>query len=146
MSPPRNYGYLGPANAITYSRHYRDIHDRIVNDITPDSSFHSHISNSAKVEYICRAVGMPQHLFHLDTPFPIEDWAASNDTGLITCGLYLTDLRRRFFGHLIYTKTVPENSTAWAEHAKAEFWSFSFNFALNRRNSGDLPMDERVLN
>lgn len=146
MPASRNYGYHGPATAVTYSQHHRDVHDRIVKDDRPDNSYFSKIANTEKVAYICRAVGIPASLFNIDTPFPIEDWALSGDAGLLNCGLYLNDLRRQFYGKLLNTGAVPENSPAWAEHAKAEFWSFSFNFAVIRRSSGDLTIDSRVLN
>lgn len=146
MLSPRNHGnYSGPAVPLSYSQHYGREHDSVVNDAEPDDSFYSKVSNKAKAAYICKAAGVPPRAFYVDVAFPVEDWAVSGDVGLITSGLYLADLRRQFYALLLREGLVAENSPAWAEHGKAEFWAHAFNFALARRTSGALPIDPRVL-
>lgn len=146
MSITRDCNYRGPDSALTYSQYYGDEHARVVDDQSPDAAFYSKISNAAKVDFICRAVGLHKRAFYVDVPFPIEDWAQSGEQGLIMSGLYLADLRRQFYGRLLREKIVPESSPAWLAHGKAEFWSYAFNHALARKNSGEFPIDTRVLN
>ncbi len=146
MPAPRNHGYYdGPAVPLSYSQHYGSEHDSVVADAAPDESFYSKISNKAKAAYICKAIHMPARAFFVDVAFPVDDWVTSGDVGLITSGLYLADLRRQFYALLLREGLVAENSPAWAEHGKAEFWAHAFNFALARRTTGALPMDPRVL-
>lgn len=146
MPAPRNHRYDGPAAPLTYSQHYGREHSLVVNDETPDDTFHSKMNNKQKVEYVCRTLGLPPAAFFVDVPFPLEDWVVSDNMSLMISGLYVNYLRVRFYGMLIGEELVPESSPAWIEHAKAEFWRYAFNSALSKRQTGILLDDMRVLN
>lgn len=144
MSDPRNHGH-GPERVPSYGHQFGALHDRVVGDENPDTSFYSGISNKKKVDYICKALPLAPMAFHLDLPLPLEDWALSGDVSMINSGLYFSDLRRQFYGRLI-TDHALMNSPAFGIHAEAEFWNYEFNRLLAKRTDGSLHSDPRVLN
>ncbi|AFU88050.1 hypothetical protein CcrColossus_gp180 [Caulobacter phage CcrColossus] len=145
MSDPRNPDH-GPARIPSYGHKYGLLHDRIVGDKDPDSTFHSKISNHAKTEYICQALRLDPRAFNLDLPFPLEDWNSSSDMSLINAGLYFTDMRRQFFEALVAEHAEHRHGDAWVKQGEAEFWCVEFNRTLHKRLSGIVIGDSRVLN
>jgi hypothetical protein len=147
LPDPRNHGHgSGPQRIASYGHQFGPLHDRIVGDQNPDDSFYSKISNKEKVDYICHALRVAPNAFHLDLPLPLEDWAHSDDLSLINCGLYFADMRRQFYERLLNEHKELRMSTAFGNHAEAEFWNFEFNRILARRRQGMLLADTRSLN
>lgn len=145
MSDPRNHDH-GPERVPSYGHQFGLIHDRVVGDGTPDHTFHSKISNKQKTDYVCAALRLDPRAFNLDLPFPLEDWAASDDLSLINAGLYFADLKRQFYETLLTEHKEMERTPAWAILAEAEFWNVEFNRTLVKRTTGSVMMDGRVLN
>lgn len=145
MPDPRNHGH-GPERTPSYGHQFGALHDRVVGDEAPDSTFYSKISNRKKVDYICKSLRLAPHAFHLDLPLPLEDWALSDDLSLINCGLYFADLRRQFYEQLFYENDGLKDSPAFGRHAESEFWNHEFNRILAQRQQGALIPDPRVLN
>jgi hypothetical protein len=144
LSNPRNDGH-GPERVPSYGHQFGALHDRVVGDESPDTTFYSKISNKRKVDYICKALRLAPHAFHLDLPLPLEDWALSDDLSLINCGLYFADLRRQFYGRVIQENPSLENSPMFAMQGEAEYWNHEFNKILAQRQQGSLIADGRVL-
>lgn len=146
LSDPRNDDHgNGPERVPSYGHKYGALHDRVVGNQEPDETFHSHISNKLKVDYICKTLRLAPYAFHLDLPFPLEDWALSDDAGLINAGLYFSDLRRQFYEQLLREHRELENGPVFHAHGEAQFWNHEFNRVLNRKHSGVLLVDTRVL-
>jgi hypothetical protein len=143
LPSPRNHG-AGPERVPLYGHQFGVIHDRIVGSTAPDETFYSKISNNSKVEYICVALRMRPHAFHLDLPFPVEDWAASEDVSMNNCGLYLAELRRQFFGALLEEHPEFERTPVWLKYGEAEYWGQEFNHLVTKRRTGNLILDGRV--
>lgn len=144
MSDPRNHDN-GPVRIPSYGHKYGLLHDRIVGDTDPDPTFFSKISNHAKTDYICEALRLDPRAFNLDLPFPLEDWAGSEDMSLINSGLYFADMKRQFFEALIVAHPEHRTGEAWVKQGEAEFWSYEFNRTLHKRTSGAVIKDPRVL-
>lgn len=144
MSSTRNDGH-GPERTPSYGHQFGALHDRVVGDATPDTTFYSKISNKNKVDYICKALRLEPHAFHLDLPFPLEDWALSEDMSLINSGLYFADLRRQFYARVLAEKPDLMNSPMFAALGESEFWNHEFNRVLAQRQNGALISDGRVL-
>jgi hypothetical protein len=145
LSDPRHQDH-GPSRVPSFGHQFGALHQRIVDDDSRDDSFHSGISNRAKVAYMCDALRLNPANFNLDQPFPVEDWACSDSMALYNCGLYLCDLRRQFYAALIGQEPSMERSTAWVNHAEAEHWNHQFNRLIYKRGRGVLLDDPRVLN
>lgn len=134
----------GPARTPAFAHRFEGQHARVVSNDRPDLSFHNNISNKAKVAYICEVLRLEPGQFRLDLPFPVEDWALSDDRAILNCGLYLNDLRLQFYGGLIHEDRARERSELWARHAEAEYWAPTFNGLVTRRGAGVLQPDTRV--
>lgn len=146
LSDPRNLGdRSGPDRSPSYGHQFGPLHDSVVGDTSPDETFFTKVSNKAKVDYIVQALRLDPKAFHLDLPFPLEDWTMSDDMSLINAGLYFADLRRQFFARLLAEQPDLQTSDAWAIHADAEYWNHTFNTLLVKRRQGILIGDSRVL-
>lgn len=144
MPDPRTHDQ-GPVRVASYGHEYGYLHDRIVGDEKPDDTLSTRRSNRAKVDYICTALRIDPTTFHLDIPFPLEDWLMSDDMSLLTSGLYFACLRREFLETLLETTPALRQTEAFKQHADAQYWNFAFNFHVTKRNTGELVSDPRVL-
>lgn len=138
MSDPRVEGRR--AEAIVRTQH----HDAVCGDDTADKRYQNGLTNRQKTKFICEVLRHPEAAFDLDLPFPVEDWIASDDNSLVVAGLYLSDLRKQFYGRLIDGKVNPETDL-WQAMAEAEFWQHSFNVMVTRRLHACLIVDGRTL-
>lgn len=146
LSDPRNHGERGgPDRSPSYGHRFGPLHDAVVGDTEPDETFYTKVSNKAKVDYIVQALRLDPKAFHLDLPFPLDDWHLSDDMSLINCGLYFADLRRQFFARLLKAEPDLQATDAWTIHADAEYWNNMFNTILVKRRQGILINESRVL-
>lgn len=120
------------------------LHDRVVGDETPDERYANGMTNQAKTHFVCQAMRYPDKAFDLDLPFPVEEWAASDDNALICAGLYLSDLRVQFYSKCL--AAAPANRQyLWPKHAEAEYWHRALNALIFRRLNGAIYEDWRTL-
>lgn len=120
------------------------IHARICGDDSADKRYVNGLSNAAKAQYICKAIGYPQGVFNIEVPFPIEDWLISDDQSLICSGLYLNDLRCQFYAG-VEAEMPEQKERVWPKAGEAEFWQHAFNTTMQKRQVGRLLDDYRVL-
>lgn len=138
MSLPRPHGHrISPEQRNL-------IHRQVCADQTPDPRFGSELSHAQKVAYICGVLGYPEAVFDLEVPFPLEDWAASEDNSLMFAGLYLTTLRFEFYSKQM-TADAEAETACFKEIAETEFWNFGFRQLLKRRTLGNFTPDDRVI-
>lgn len=126
-------------------RDFDDLHREVCSDQTRDDRFTGNVSNAQKTRYICIVLDYPENAFDLDVPFPIEDWMATDNNGLINAGLYISDLRVQFYGAVL-RHTRAKGGPVWVKHADAEFWRDAFNAQSHMRMFGALIEDEREIN
>ncbi|USN15422.1 hypothetical protein KIKIMORA_02760 [Brevundimonas phage vB_BpoS-Kikimora] len=130
---------------LSFAHRYGDLHAKLIQDENADEAFTTGISNAGKVRFIGVALGLDPELIHLDMPFTVEDWMVSDDASKLYAGLYLCELRRRFFVSLFREEPALRQGDAWRQHAEAEHWAQAFHRKLHLRENGTVVPDSRTL-
>lgn len=145
MPASRNQNHGGgPERVPSFGHQFEDLHTRVIDNDAKDENFYSGIAHRAKVDFICGVLKFPRASFNLDIPFPLEDWAHSDDYSLITCGLYMATMRNEFYTRLFESNPELKRGSAWLNHSEAEHWNHEFNVLVHRRAHGILIHDPRV--
>lgn len=135
----------GPEMPLNFAHRYGELHAELVQDENTDEAFTTGISNAGKVRFIGAALGFDPVLFNLDMPFAVEDWMVSEDASKLYSGLYLCEMRRRFFERLFQADPDLRRGDAWRQHAEAEHWARAFHHKLYLRENATVLKETRSL-
>lgn len=121
----------------------RGIHRLIVADERPDTTYLTSVSHRQKHLAIAKHMGRKPEDVDLGDDPPFDQWLRRGDRDSLVVGMYLADLRERYFALIQKRLTTGVDRIAQTV-AEAEWWRKKFSDLLYTLNTG-LPAAKQVL-